>query len=197
MKEYDRAYFDKWYRSRLHRVSAAADVRRKVALALTTAEYFVGRPVRRVLDIGCGEAPWLAQIREMRPRAEYTGIDSSAYVVAAFGKSRNIRHGAFGDLSSLRLRGTFDLIVCSDVLHYVGEKEIRNGMWELVRLLEGIAFLEVLTSDDAVTGDLDGLAKRPASWYRRIFGSAGLTQVAPHCWLAPERREDLAALELP
>lgn len=196
-KRYDRAYFDKWYRSRFHRVIDPTEVRRKAALAVSTAEYFLERSIRTVLDIGCGEGAWLPRLREMRPRLAYTGVDPSEYVTSEFGKSRNIRKATFGDLPSLKLKGPFDLIVCSDVLHYIEECEIREGMWEIARLLEGIALLEVLTKEDDVKGDLRGFIRRPAAWYRRMFSSVGLTPVGPYCWLSPSLRDAVAALELP
>lgn len=51
-KLYDRAYFDRWYRS--GGIGGAARLARKVALAVATAEYHLERPLRSVLDIGCG-----------------------------------------------------------------------------------------------------------------------------------------------
>jgi len=194
VKRYDRSYFDRWYRGR-KQVNATAEVRRKVAMAVAVAEFFLHHPVRNVLDVGCGEGAWFPHLKALKPRATYAGIDPSEYVVERFGESRNIRQGAFGDLATLRIREQFDLVVCSDALHYVEEREIRRGLPELVRLAGGTLFLEVLTADDAIVGDLEGLIRRPASWYRRLFRGAGLTPVAPYSWASPEAAENLAALE--
>ena len=193
MKRYDRAYFDKWYRD--ERVNAPAEVRRKVFLAVATAEYFLQRSIRSVLDVGCGEGQWLPHLRAIRPNVRYLGLDSSAYVVRHFGKSRNIKRASFGDLPSLRLTRKFDLIVCSDVLHYVGDQEIKNGLQEIVRLCEGVAFLEVLTKEDDVIGDLEGMISRPAAWYRKTFERAGLVHVAPYTWLGKPLQPIASALE--
>ena len=193
-KQYDRAYFDRWYRNRSTRVHGRSDVQRKVALAIATTEYVLHRGIRTVLDVGCGEGAWLAHLRAFRPRIHYLGLDSSDYVVERFGRSRNIRKAAFGDLPSLDL-GTFDLVVCSDVLHYVRDEEIRAGVAAIARMAEGVAFLEVLTSEDDATGDLDSFRHRPAAWYRATFRKAGLTQIAPYCWAAPAMQEALAELE--
>jgi SAM-dependent methyltransferase len=193
-KRYDRAYFDHWYRGR-NRVSSRDEVRRKVALAVATCEYFTRHPLRSVLDIGCGEGAWQPHLADLRPRAKYLGLDPSDYAVARFGASRNIRKAAFGELASARLRRQFDLVVCSDALHYVPDDEIRAGLPELVRLAGGVLFLEVLTADDDIIGDLNGMIKRPAIWYRKLFEKAGLTPVGPYTWLAPALRLDAAALE--
>ena len=196
MKRYDRAYFDRWYRSR-KQVNSRTEVRRKVAMAVAVAEFFLHHPVRNVLDVGCGEAAWLPHLRALRPDVAYLGVDPSDYVVDRFGESRNIRKAAFGDLASLRLREQFDLVVCSDALHYVDDRELRRGLPELVRLARGTLFLEVLTADDVIVGDLEALIRRPAAWYRKLFRGAGLTPVAPYSWASPEAAENLAALERP
>jgi SAM-dependent methyltransferase len=194
MKRYDRAYFDKWYRN--EQVNAPAEVRRKAALAVAAAEYFLQRDLRSVLDIGCGEGAWLPHLRALRPRVKYLGLDPSTYAVQQFGRTRNIQLAAFGDLPSLRLKRTFDLIVCSDVLHYVEEAEIKAGVREIVRLCEGVAYLEVLTEEDDIVGDLEGLIARPASWYRRVFTRAGMVHVAPYIWLGTSMQPIASALEV-
>jgi SAM-dependent methyltransferase len=193
-KRYDRAYFDKWYRD--EQVNSTAEVRRKVWLAVATAEYFMQRSIRSVLDIGCGEGAWLLHLRTLRPRVRYLGLDPSAYVVRQFGSSRNIQQASFGQLPSLKLTRTFDLVICSDVLHYVEEPEIRRGLREIVRLCEGVAYLEALTKEDDIIGDLDGLIARPASWYRKAFARAGLVHVAPYTWLGQPLQPIASSLEV-
>jgi SAM-dependent methyltransferase len=193
-KRYDRAYFEKWYRSRLHRVHDPGEVRRKVALAVATAEYFLRRPIESVLDVGCGEGAWYTHVRSLRRRARYTGIDPSDYAVRRFGSERNIRKGSFRDLRTHS--GVYDLVVCSDVLHYVEESEVRRGLAHLHRLTGGIAFIEVLTSEDEIIGDIEGLIRRPARWYREIFTNAGFGQAGPYCWLPEELQDDAAELEM-
>ncbi len=192
MKRYDRAYFDKWYRGRA-RITTDAEVQRKVALAVAEAEYFLRRPLRSVLDLACGEGAWFPHLKALRPRARYRGIDASDYAVEAFGRARHIVKGSFRDLR--RLRGGFDLIVCADALHYIDEDEIRAGLPSLVDRARGVLWLEVLTREDAIVGDLEGLIRRPARWYRALFAGAGLAQAGPYTWLAPPMLEEAAALE--
>jgi SAM-dependent methyltransferase len=193
-KQYDKAYFDRWYRRRDTRVNSSAEVRRKVTMAVMVAEYFLRRPIRTVLDIGCGEGAWLPHLRALRPRVSYSGLDSSDYAVLRFGRERNIRKAAFGDLPKLRL-DVYDLVVCSDVLHYVPEDEIRAGMKTVAAATDGLAFLEVLTKEDDIVGDLDAFFRRPAAWYRKLFASVGLTFVAPYSWLSPAFKDAVAELE--
>ncbi|HSP34011.1 MAG TPA: class I SAM-dependent methyltransferase [Thermoanaerobaculia bacterium] len=194
-KRYDRAYFEKWYRSRTHRVHDPGEVRRKVALAIATAEYFLRRPIESVLDVGCGEGAWFKYLRTMRRNTRYSGIDPSAYVVERFGTERNISKGSVAELRSYS--GHYDLVVCSDVLHYVADAEVKRGATHLQRLTGGMAFLEVLTAEDEIIGDIDGLIRRPAQWYREVFGNAGFVQAGAYCWLSDSLRDDAAELELP
>jgi SAM-dependent methyltransferase len=193
-KRYDQAYFDKWYRSHGSRVHEPGQVRRRAALAIAMAEYFLRRPIRNVLDVGCGEAPWRAHLRAIRPRVTYQGVDSSEYVVQRFGKERNIRQATFGELPSLRLT-QFDLVVCADVMHYVPDRELRTGLREIARITEGVAFLEVLTAEDDIIGDLEGFYRRPAASYRRALARHGMRQVGPYAWLGAGLSDGIAALE--
>ena len=194
-KVYDRAYFEKWYRHPRHAVGSKNELKRKVALAVTVAEYYLGRPVESVLDVGCGEAPWRAPLLALRPRVHYHGLDASEYVVRRYGKRRNIGLARFGDLASLRLDRRFDLIVCSDVLHYLKPAEIRAGLGGIADMLDGVAFLELFTSRDDVAGDRKGYIPRAPSWYLRTFENAGLMPCGSHCYVGFRLMRGIAALE--
>src|SRR3954468_24737297 len=77
-KSYDEAYFKKWYRDPRTRVHTPDSVRRKVRMVVGIAEYFLGRKLRSVLDIGAGEGAWRREIRRIRPEVRYLGIDPTA-----------------------------------------------------------------------------------------------------------------------
>ncbi|MGP1664424.1 MAG: class I SAM-dependent DNA methyltransferase [Rhodanobacter sp.] len=194
-KTYDRDYFDKWYRDPQHAVASSAELRRKVAMVVAQAEYYLGRPIRNVLDVGCGEAPWRAPLRALRPGIDYRGLDASAYVVSRYGRSRNVGLARFGQLEYLRFDQRFDLIVCTDVLHYLKPAEIRAGLGGIVDMLEGTAFLEVFTSRDDVIGDRQGFVSRTPAWYLREFGKVGLLPCGSHGYLGPRLERHIAALE--
>ncbi len=194
-KQYDQAYFDRWYRDPKHRVTTAAGVRRKVRLALGVAEVLLERPVQRILDIGCGEAPWRAHFLEERPGAEYVGVDSSEYVVKRFGRTRGIRLGTFGTLGALGLAGPFDVIVCCDVLQYVPATELAPGLQAVAVLLGGVAYLEAFTNIDELVGDKRRWHQRTPAWYRRAFRDASLTAVGMHCYVGDALRSCTLALE--
>jgi len=197
MKNYDRAYFDRWYRDPRVRVATAAAVARKVHLVVSIAEALLLRRVRSVLDVGCGEGAWRAPLKKLRPGIRYVGVDSSEYVIARFGKRRGIRLGTFGALGRIErsLRGPFDVIVCCDVLQYVPALELNAGLRSVAKLLGGVAYLEAYTSGDAIEGDKRAWHHRSAAEYRHAFGLAGLASVGMHCWVGDELRESTAELE--
>lgn len=195
-KTYDHAYFQKWYRDERHRVGSRAELERKVAMVVHLAEYYLARPLRTVLDVGCGEGLWRAPLRRLRPGIEYRGLDSSEYAVARYGRTRTIGYATFGQLGELRFDTRFDLIVCSDVLHYVSARELQRGLSGFGDLLEGLAFLEVFTGRDRATGDIDGFIARTAAWYRSRFIGAGLLPCGSHSYLSSRLMRSVAALEV-
>lgn len=196
MKAYDSSYFHRWYRDPRTRVTSDRALERKVHLALSAAEYMLGRRVRTVLDVGCGEGRWYVALRRIRPGISYVGVESSEYAVTTFGKSRNIRRGTFGSLRTLRLKGPFDLIICADMLQYVTNTDLAPGLKEIRRLLGGVAYLEAYAREDDMVGDMDGWVYRSAATYRRELRSAGLTQCGMYCFIDASKLDAVNALEV-
>lgn len=195
MKRYDQSYFDRWYRRSRVGIGHRDFVERKVRLALSAAEYTLARKVRSVLDVGCGEAPWRAVLKRLRPGLRYDGIDGSEYAVKRYGKRRNIQLGRFGDLGFMSLKGPYDLVVCSDVLHYVRGPELRRGLAALAVHVDGVAFIEAFTSADAIEGDHVEFQQRSPGAYAKLFEEAGLVPLGLHLYTTRERFSELTALE--
>lgn len=194
-KHYDRRYFDRWYRDPRRRVRTPAQLRRRVALALAVTEYLLERPVRSVLDVGCGEGAWQPVLRALRPGARYTGIDPSPYAVARYGTRRNLRLGGLETLDEVLAPREFDLLVCNDVLHYLDDEAVEAGL-ALLRLYAGaVLHLPVFTSADAVSGDCRGFHRRPPAFYHAALARAGFVPCGLHCWLASPWAGALAAME--
>ena len=195
MKSYDRAYFERWYRDPADRVSTRESLTRKVRMAVGVAEYLLGRPIRTVLDVGCGEAPWQPILGKLRPTARYMGVDSSSYVIERFGAERNIKLGSVAELGRMRLPRNIDLVVCADVLQYLPERDFARGLAAMRRLLGGVAYIEAFAAEDEMEGDRDGWHERPAAEYRRLFRRAGLTLCGPNCYVDVARFDTLNAFE--
>jgi SAM-dependent methyltransferase len=196
-KRYDQAYFDRWYRGTDEGVGDIETLERNVALAVAVAESVLDSPLESVLDVGCGEGRWQPILGALRPEASYLGIDSSEYAIERFGEERNLRQGTFGALAYHVFDAPFDLVVCSDVLHYLDEDEIRRGLPALEERCGGVALLETFTTEDDPEGDRDGFHLRPASWYRSLFSEAGFVAVGLQLYVPSEIAEDLDHLDLP
>ncbi|WP_242108386.1 class I SAM-dependent DNA methyltransferase [Luteimonas aquatica] len=194
-KRYDRHYFDRWYRK--GGIGGRQRLARKVALAVATAEYHLERPLRSVLDVGCGEGAWRAPLLALRPKARYLGFDSSEYAIARYGHRRNLRFARFGDFAQLRPCAPVDLLVCSDVMHYLDARELARGLPGLADLCGGVAFLETFAREDETEGDEHDYRARPGSFYRRRFEALGFRALGSHCWLSPVLAGQAMALELP
>jgi SAM-dependent methyltransferase len=195
-KRYDRRYFDRWYRKGETAAGRTALLRRKAALAVSMAEFYLGRPLRSVLDVGCGEGAWRAPLLNLRPKLDYLGVDSSEYAVARYGARRNLRFARFAQLAQLRFGPPVDLLVCSDVLHYIRADELRRGLSGFAELCGGLAWIEVYCRDDAIEGDRIGFVRRSATHYRSAFADAGFTACGSNGYLSPSLARDAVALEL-
>ncbi len=194
-RPYDKAYFDKWYRHSGHRVSTTATTTRKAAMILGVAEYFLERPVRTVLDIGCGEGQWQPILTRLRPGLRYLGVDPSEYAVRRFGRQRNLRLGGFADLGGINLTKTYDLIISSDTLYYVPREELNAGLSLIAQMLGGIAFLEAYASDEALEGDFKEIEPRTTAFYRGLFRRHGLISCGPHCYAGKAMRGQVMEME--
>ncbi len=194
-KRYDQAYFDRWYRRSGMDIGQRTFVERKVRLALAAAEYVLSRKAASVLDVGCGEAPWRAILKRLRPGLRYQGIDSSEYVVARHGRRRDIALGSLSELAFMGFEGPWDLVVCADVLHYVPAREARDGLRAIAARLQGVAFIEAFTNADLIDGDHAEFQDRSPAHYRKLFGDAGLIPIGLHLYVRREQFDELTVLE--
>ena len=173
-----------------------AELRRRVAMVVAVAERYLDRPLRSALDVGCGEGSWGVELRRLRPRSSYLGLDPSAYAVRRFGVRRHLVAGTLADLPALAARERADLVLCVDVLHYLDDDELDAGLPALAAATGGLAYLEVLSAEEEIVGDLAGLRRRPAVWWRRRFAAVGLTACGCNCYLSAEIADRASALEL-
>jgi SAM-dependent methyltransferase len=195
LRHYDKAYFDKWYRHPRFRVKTARDMERQLRFVVAATEYLLERPVRRVLDVGCGEGNWRPVLKRLRPRVRYYGVDGSEYAVRRFGRKRNIRLGTFSSLGEVGLPRHFDLVLCLGVINYLPAAEFRAGLRQIRALLDGVAYFEIFTRGDEATGDFSREYARWPAWYRREIARAGFVSVGMHCYLPRKLAWHAAALE--
>jgi len=196
LRQYDQRYFDKWYRHPRYRVKSPQELTRQAAFVVGAAEHMLGRTVRTVLDVGCGEGNWLAPLRHLRPGVQYTGVDASEYAVTRFGARRNIRLGTIDALDRVRLRKDYDLILCVGMLNYLEPPQLRSGLGQLYDRARGLVYLELFTgSDRGVFGDTRSTRLRSPAWYRARIREARFVSCGLHCYVPDWLREHTAVME--
>jgi predicted TPR repeat methyltransferase len=132
-------------------------------------------PVRRILDAGCGLGLMRTTLARRFPRARYTGLELSPYLCGRFGWQQ-------GSLATWTSARPFDLVVCYDVLQYLGPRDAAAAMRNLGRLCSGVLHFSALTLEDwrayCDRRRTDrAVHLRPADWYfsrlNRAFVNAG------------------------
>jgi SAM-dependent methyltransferase len=176
-------------------VKSPAELARQAAFVLRTAEFVLGRPVRSVLDVGCGEGQWRAALRAHRPALHYDGVDPSEYAVQRYGRQRGLHLGGIEDLDSLPLRPTYDLVVSCGMLNYLEPAVLERGVRQVARRTGGVAYLELFTSEDAFEGDTNWPAPRTSQWYREVMRGAGLCAIGMQCYVSDAAKARVSALE--
>lgn len=196
---YDKAYFDKWYRSETHRVRTPAQIRRLVHFTLSAAEYVLDRPVRTVLDIGAGEGHWQPLLTRLRPGLRYVGVEPSEYAVQRFGRRRGLLLGTVTDLFALGLHSQypegFDLVISCGVLNYVPARALGPALEQVCAHTGGVAWLELFTARDDIEGDTATMRLQSPQWYRQRLERAGFVPCGLHLYAPADRAIALAALE--
>jgi SAM-dependent methyltransferase len=163
-ESFDQAYYQRFYFDPRTAVTTRAEMSARAALIAAAVNY-AGLPVRRILDAGCGVGLLRAPLLRRLPRAQYVGLEASAYLCKRYGWRQ-------GTVQTLRGTERFDLVICYDVLQYLAAAEARQSIGNLARVCRGALYFGALTRgdwrnncDQSRTDHIPGL--RPASWYRR------------------------------
>jgi 2-polyprenyl-3-methyl-5-hydroxy-6-metoxy-1,4-benzoquinol methylase len=160
---FDRNYYQRFYYNPRTAVTTRIEVRNRARMIGAHADY-IGLPVRRILDAGCGTGMLRAPLRRLFPRAEYTGMETSEYLCERYGWD----HGL---IQSYRPAKPFDLVVCYDVVQYLDAPTARRALNNLARLCRGMLYFTALTKKDweenCDQSRTDSkVYLRAASWYR-------------------------------
>jgi SAM-dependent methyltransferase len=161
---FDRDYYQRFYFNPRTAVTSRAEMRARARLIAACVQY-VGLPVARILDAGCGLGLLRAPLKRSLRSADYVGLEFSEYLCRRYGWRR-------GSIESLRTRERFDLVICYDVLQYLSAAQARRAIANLARVCRGALYFGALTSEDwrdncdqTRTDRIPGL--RPGAWYRR------------------------------
>jgi len=161
---FDRDYYQRFYFDPRTAVTSRAEMQARGRMVAACVNY-LGLPVKRILDAGCGVGLLRAPLRRALRGAEYVGLEVSDYLCQRYGWLQ-------GSIDSFRTRERFDLVICYDVLQYLSAARARQAIANLARACRGALYFGALTSEDwrencdqTRTDRIPGL--RPDRWYRR------------------------------
>jgi predicted TPR repeat methyltransferase len=174
-KDFDRAFFTRYYENASTNVINEDDVFRRACFVLAYLAH-LQVPVQTVLDAGCGTGLWKRALHGIDESIDYTGIDPSEYLCRKHGWIQT-------SVADFKSKQKFDLVVCQDVMQYMSNDEAEQSFVAITRVCRGALYFDVPTSDDIKDGFLDmrktdrHIHVRSAAWYRKRlqthFVSAG------------------------
>ena len=161
---FDAAYYRRFYLRSSTRAVSQAETERRAAV-VTSIVSQLERPIRRILDMGCGLGWFKSPLLRAFPNASYTGVEYSRYLCDAMGW----QHGSVVDFIG---RGQFDLVICCDVLQYLDNSAATTAIDNLARLCRGVMYLHVPTKKDwqtlmDPTGTDQNVYVRSGRWYQQ------------------------------
>jgi 2-polyprenyl-3-methyl-5-hydroxy-6-metoxy-1,4-benzoquinol methylase len=166
---FDRDYYQRFYFNPRTAVTSRAEMHARARLIAGCVQY-VGLPVARILDAGCGVGLLRAPLKRSLRSADYVGLEFSEYLCRRYGWRQ-------GSIETLRTRERFELVICYDVLQYLSAAQARRAIANLARVCRGALYFGALTSEDwrnncdqTRTDRIPGL--RPGAWYRRELSRA-------------------------
>jgi SAM-dependent methyltransferase len=172
---FDRAYYQRYYFDPRTAVASRAEMRARARLIAAFAAH-AGLPVRRILEAGCGTGLLRAELLRRLPHAQYVALESSDYLCQRYGWRK-------GRIEQYRSSTPFDLVICYDVLQYLGNSSAQRALANFGRLCRGALYFTALTRHDyqhncdQARTDV-AVHLRTAEWYRkrlrRKFSEAGL-----------------------
>jgi len=158
------AYFRRFYLDRKTRVVSPEEMRTRAAVIASVLRQSQ-IPVRRILDAGCGIGLLRAPFAALMPRARYSGLEHSEYLCAKYGWIQ-------GSVADHAPRKPYDLVVCYDVLQYLGDLEAGRAIANFARLTRSALYVSALTREDwrdncDRTRTDRAVHLRGGAWYRR------------------------------
>ncbi|MBM4204703.1 MAG: class I SAM-dependent methyltransferase [Gammaproteobacteria bacterium] len=162
MPEFDAAYYRRFYYDPATR-AATPEYAKRQAKFISSYLRLIELPVNSVLDMGCGVGRVLKALGREFPGVRLTGVEYSEYLCQ--------RHGWHQGSVTYWSGRTHDLVICNDVLGYLGNADCTRAINNLARLTRGALYLGALTREDHTIVDTDRTDPdqhlRSLAWYRR------------------------------
>src|SRR6202049_2969903 len=154
---FDLAYYQRFYFNRRTAVTSRSEMRARARLISGCVDY-IGLPVAKILDAGCGVGLLRTPLLRGLKRASYTGLEFSDYLCQRYGWRQ-------GSIETYRTRERFDLVICYDVLQYLSSAQARRAIANLARLCRGALYFGAMQCEQAagaVNLVLRGYARAPS-----------------------------------
>lgn len=184
-------YYRRYYESNRTAVVTPAEAKTEVGFVLAFCRH-IQVDIRRFADVGAGTGWWAKQFKlQHRKRCDIETFDASPAAANRYG---HVLVGAdkFG-------RGSYDLIVCRDVLRYLDSATAKKAINRFAKKCRGVLYLHVITRDDDIdeeASDMSGYF-RTAAWYTRQL-DAGFINVGMGLFVSRKLRSfDPFAIEVP
>ncbi|MEP7242133.1 MAG: class I SAM-dependent methyltransferase [Gammaproteobacteria bacterium] len=163
---FDRDYYQRYYFNPRTAVTSRTEADNRGRLIAAHSAY-IGLPVKRILDMGCGTGMLRAPLKKALPKATYTGVEVSEYMCERFGWDNGL-------VQDYKSKTPFDLVICYDVVQYLDPPTARRALNNLARLCRGMMYFTALTRKDwdenCDKSRTDSkVYLRSAEWYRTIL----------------------------
>ncbi|MEZ5664116.1 MAG: class I SAM-dependent methyltransferase [Burkholderiaceae bacterium] len=159
MQWFDEAYYERFYFNPKTRVVDREHFERLGNFVCSYVKY-LGVPVRRVLDVGCGIGLWRDVVYANFPQARYRGVELSPYLCGRMGWEQ-------GSVVDYRSQSPFDVVICQGVLGYLNPPDLALALRNLGVLCQGVLYLEVATREDYERDVIDDTLSDPRLFRHR------------------------------
>lgn len=161
MSTFDEAYYQRFYFDPDSQ-AVSSDEQQRLADFICSYLNHLEVTVSSIIDLGCGIGTLLNACATHYPQAQTTGVELSDYLCQRFGWHQS---------SVQEYRGkSADLVICSDVLGYLPNRQCTQALDNLTRLTGKVLYLAVLTKEDLAVCDKQrtdlNQHTRTARWYR-------------------------------
>ena len=190
---FDEAYYRRFYKDPQTRVYDQRRHAKLVSGVVSLVEWF-GVELTNVLDVGAGLGWWGEWLRANRKGVRVTSTELEREICEKYGHTQ-------ADLTTLRLREKFDLVICQGVLPYLDATGAEAAIDNLAAMCGSFLYLEAVTSDDmkdAIDAERTDLRVnlRAASWYRKRL-APHFQEIGVGLYAARHARLPFFALEAP
>ncbi len=188
---FDAGYYARFYGDARTRVQGPREVARLCRGIVETARWW-SIPIASVVEVGAGTGLARDWFAGKKPEVRYVSTDVSPFACKAYGHRRL-------DISSARVRGRFDLVICQGVLPYLTGPAAASALDHLGAMASGLLYLECQTDRDiadvvdATVSDI-ALRGRPARFYVDRL-EKHFVMLGGGLWIARRARVPLYELE--